>query len=408
MRDPDVDAGPAVGPEASIRLARRVLADPGDVLRTRAWDVDEVSVPVGHHVLWGHPPGRDPGLLVRAVRRRRAIRALRRGDRGLAAVAVLRVRAPGVHPPGATEWLRRAVVDGVWVHARRPDAPASPLDRIHRELRLEVVGPPRLVTGGGVLQAVVTGDVPALLRVGVAGTGADPSAAVDVLEVLAPVPGVPAPRLLGHGELDDLAWTLEEQLPGHAPRRLSRSVVHDVVAALGAMPVGTRPASVRPTASALARVLPGRAGRLDDVATAVDAALAGLPAVRAHGDLWLRNLLVHGGRLSGIVDWDGSRPDGVPGVDLLHLVATDLRARRREGLGRVWSRRPWDARRFVDGLAGAWPADAPAPRAVVREAIGVAWWLEAVAGTVGRVPARARDPRWLADEVDAVLARVTT
>jgi Phosphotransferase enzyme family len=42
--------------------------------------------------------------------------------------------------------------------------------------------------------------------------------------------------------------------------------------------------------------------------------------VLVHGDYWLNNVLFSEGRLTGVVDWDHSRPGGCAGLDALHLA----------------------------------------------------------------------------------------
>jgi hypothetical protein len=146
----------------------------------------------------------------------------------------------------------------------------------------------------------------------------------------------------------------------------------------------------------LATLLPDRADVLREVAHSLRGALRGLPSVLRHGDLWIGNLLVDAGRLSGVVDWDAWDPGAVPGADLLHLHATSRRIAERCELGDVWMGRPWrDAayRSLLDPTAASIPEDV----------LAIAWWAGEVRGTVSRHPTRAVDEGWLAVNVDAVL-----
>ena len=54
------------------------------------------------------------------------------------------------------------------------------------------------------------------------------------------------------------------------------------------------------------------------------------PAVLAHGDYWFSNLLFEPGssQVSGLIDWERSRPDAVAGFDALHLVMFSFAAWR--------------------------------------------------------------------------------
>ncbi|HEX4155395.1 MAG TPA: phosphotransferase [Acidobacteriaceae bacterium] len=45
-----------------------------------------------------------------------------------------------------------------------------------------------------------------------------------------------------------------------------------------------------------------------------------LPRDLAHGDFWLGNVLFHGDTISGIIDWEWARKDGVRAVDGLYLL----------------------------------------------------------------------------------------
>lgn len=81
----------------------------------------------------------------------------------------------------------------------------------------------------------------------------------------------------------------------------------------------------------------------------------------AHGDFWIRNLLLplpHAGALlSGVVDWGGWRPEAPPYRDLFHLLATYARAYPWAG----YRRRP-----LAHALDGAFLAATPLSRAVRR------------------------------------------
>ncbi len=154
---------------------------------------------------------------------------------------------------------------------------------------------------------------------------------------------------------------------------------------------------------AAARV-PSRAGAFTRLADDLAAETAGMPAILRHGDLWTGNLLVDGGMLTGIVDWDAADPTGLPGADLLQLVATDLRRREHRSLGAAFLARPWDATPFRAAAADYWPASGIEPTPRLIELTGIAWWAAEVHGTVARLPQRAADEGWLAANVDPVLA----
>jgi aminoglycoside phosphotransferase (APT) family kinase protein len=151
-------------------------------------------------------------------------------------------------------------------------------------------------------------------------------------------------------------------------------------------------------------LLPTRAGALRALAERVAPALAALPAVQRHGDLWTGNLLVHRGRLAGIVDWDAAHPAGVPGADLVQLHGAEARRRARLPLGAAVLERTWRSPAFASATTGYWRAVGLAPDPATLDLAGVAWWATEVRHTLVRLPHRAADAAWIAANVDAVLA----
>jgi hypothetical protein len=57
-----------------------------------------------------------------------------------------------------------------------------------------------------------------------------------------------------------------------------------------------------------------------------------LPAEMSHGDLWFGNVLFIGSSVTGIVDWEWARMDGVKVVDLLHLLLMSYAFFRNVGI----------------------------------------------------------------------------
>jgi hypothetical protein len=197
-------------------------------------------------------------------------------------------------------------------------------------------------------------------------------------------------------------WVLEELLPGRRPAALTAGLTGQVAAFLAALPAsGDLP---RPADDA-AVVAPVAGASDGAVHAAADAVAASPPAGRAglgHGDLWTGNVLVDGERLTGVVDWDSWSPARLPGVDLLHLLATERRISTRAALGEVWLQRPWDDPVFVAAAVEHWPDWGGDPAA--RRLVGVAWWLGQLAGDLRRNPALGDDGRWVARNVTAVAA----
>jgi hypothetical protein len=239
-------------------------------------------------------------------------------------------------------------------------------------------------------------DADAVLRVGVAGAPGDPARGAAALAHLSPI-SLPVPRLLATGEAAGASWTLETVLPGRRPPEISVEVARDAAGLCAALPPGNGPpAAPRRDLEVLSTLLPERADVLRELAHSLRGVLRGMPSVLRHGDLWIGNLLVEAGRLSGVVDWDAWDPGAVPGADLLHLHATSRRIAERCELGEIWMRSPWRDEAYRSLLD-------PTAASIPEDVLAIAWWAGEVRGTVSRHPARAVDERWLAVNVDAVL-----
>jgi hypothetical protein len=134
-----------------------------------------------------------------------------------------------------------------------------------------------------------------------------------------------------------------------------------------------------------------------------------VPTAWVHGDLWLGNLLLdsRAERIVGIVDWDSAVAEGLPLVDLLHLVVTTRAAVERAhfgtAVGEVLDGRPWtgDELRLLGG-DGRTSSD----RAVPLEAGVLLMWLGHVGAVLGKRQTLPSDRRWLQHNVDAVLGRL--
>ena len=216
----------------------------------------------------------------------------------------------------------------------------------------------------------------------------------------------PWPRVRsGDGTAAGASWTVESLLPGRRPAGLAPQLVRQVAAALAAFPrTDGPPLALEADLRGIVARVPSRAERTARLAESIAAEVADLPAVLRHGDLWTGNLLVADGTLSGIIDWDAAHPAGVPGSDLVQLVATELRGRQRRSLGAAYVARPWDSTEFRVAAADYWPAIGIEPSPRLIELAGLAWWAAEVNGTVSRLPHRATDERWLTSNVDPVLA----
>jgi hypothetical protein len=364
------------------------------------------TLPADVAVVWGRLANGSQHPLRQAVERELELRALRAAlPPRLHVTAVHRLPAPGARA-GVRGWARGILRAGLVVEVAPPDAGPRILDAV-----AQVAGAERLEralqagAGGTVLvRARMASGARGLLRVTRAGTSGDPAAQADTLEHLATA-GVPlAPRPLGRGVLAGASWTAEKLLPGRRPRRVTPGLLHEAARACGRLPISdAAPTALVDDLLGAAAVLPRYAKDLRRLADRLRPRLDGIPAVQRHGDLWAGNLLVDRGRLTGIVDWDAAHSCGVPGADLVHLVATDVRRRRRLPLGRAVLELPWRASTFTAATAEYWWALDIAPRRALLDLAGVAWWASEIHHTLVRFPQRRTDERWVAENVAAVL-----
>lgn len=376
------------------RLADRRLASDVDVL------------------LWGRAPlssaGSTLAVLRAALSREMTLR--RGGPR--APAGMRRTAAYRLPPPARTTGivrtaLRSAVTSGALVEFRRPGAGPRVLDAVMQAAggSAGLAGFRPGSGGAAIARTALRDGTPVLLRLAPVGSPGDPEPGTAALSRLhaARVRAVPLPR--GRGVTAGASWSAETLLQGRRPRRLTRGLALQVVRFCAQLPsTDTAPTALGLDLRRIAAVLPDRAGRLLRLAADVEPDLRRTHAVLRHGDLWAGNLLVTGVRLVGVVDWDAWHPAAVPGADVLQLLATALRHRTGRELGAVWLERPWrrdDYARLAREYARALGA---APRDLLEQVVGVAWWAGEVAGTLGRHPERAVDERWLAVNVDPVLA----
>jgi len=283
-------------------------------------------------------------------------------------------------------------------------ASARGVDRVAAACGASLQGGVRVGAAGVVLVNAIIDGCPALVRI--AGTESQLATHRTALTRLGgKVEGVP--RLLGAGSSATTAWTAEMLLPGHRPRRLSRQLFADAVAFECALPRADHDAAAtaRPDLARLGEMFPRHAARLGQLADATDDRLRHVPSVIAHGDLWSGNLLVADGRLSGVADWDAYSDQAVPGVDLLHLFATDVALRRRGPRGSVVHEQPWAEDDFRAATCCYWEALGIRPTWSLLASVGVAWWARQTAADVRRNPSLCENTSWVTANVDSVVSR---
>ncbi|MGA8211316.1 MAG: phosphotransferase, partial [Nocardioidaceae bacterium] len=317
-------------------------------------------------------------------------------------------RTVPLRPPVMRPSLRTAVrgwlASGVAIVDADFPAPGSPMAAVAGQAGVRFPSVALWLGSGGVLVApALMGRLPVMLRVFPPGTGEGHAHAVSTLTRLRGLAGQGlVPALHGSGRTDGLDWLVETRLAGTRPRRLTQRLASEAVDFTSTLPLP--PGPVVGAEQRLPQVLDaGTADRLAAVGRAASSCWSGVPAVGTHGDLWLGNLLADHGALSGVVDWDAYRGDVVPGLDLVHLLATEERLRQRRSMGAELLSRPWEreplrslGRRYFSALGVHLDEDR-------WTATGNAWWLGQVASTLTRTPALARDARWMQANVVSVL-----
>jgi aminoglycoside phosphotransferase (APT) family kinase protein len=374
------------------------------------WSFDPTVLSSGAGaVVWVHGADRSPfpGAAQRAAARTAALRSLGRhlppGWRvaGIHALPPRQVRAGGLRAR-----LAAAVRAGAVVELTSGPPGGRVLDAVAAAAGAGAA--PRRVhfgAGGALVARVTLGDgTAAVLRAGRAGTAADPAPLAVTLRHLAAAGVACVPVPLAEGTTAGVSWLAESRLPGRPPRRLTAALARQVAEACGSFPAtGRPPTALADDLAGVADRLPGRAAAVSSLAEHIETATGAWPGVLRHGDLWLGNLLVERGRLTGVLDWDGAHPAAVLGTDLVHLVATDALVRRGVPFGATFLDRPWLSGEFRRLSAPYWAARGVRPDAGLLELAGIAWWAAAIHGTLTRFPVRATDRRWLAANVDSVL-----
>ena len=303
------------------------------------------------------------------------------------------------------------------VVATRGPAPVTALEAAMADVGRALGSPVELVRPR-VVGVLVLETPEAVVRVAVGPAAAEIDGAADALTALrAAEPAATVvdrlPTILARGRSGLAEWSAERRLPG-APASfpLEDWLLVDAVDFLvelhavgggGEMPLAAQ-------AETVASVCGDEEAReLRRLAAALMDELASLPLGFVHGDFWLRNLLVEGRRLVGVVDWDSGGPGRLPLVDLLQLLVVAREPLRPHDWGPAVVHRllPWadaggdDAGRTYCRRIGFEP-----DRRVLR-ALVAAYWLDRLAYQLLRHPTRARRPEWVQRSVSGVLRALT-
>lgn len=380
---------------------------PGVVVRAgEEWRLEDADAAA---IVWGREPTSTrvgPKLVRYAFNRERALTQLcRRPPARLSLSGVHRWYYAFVearHLPATVSRLRGGAVVEL---AREPGAPRV-LDAAPRAAGVSTRLARFHIGSGGqiVARALLDTGQNAVLRVARAGSPADPARQASALERLAPLEIAHVPHPLGQGYAGLTSWTAESRLAGRPPAALSPSLVAAVGEFCLRLPRAARPPEAfAADMSALVRHLPRLADDLLELEARTAPVIADLPSVLRHGDLWRGNLLVDHERLIGVVDWDTWHPDGVPGTDLLHLVAFARALATRRSLAEVLSQRPWEDELFAVATRRYWTEMGFHPSRDILEAIAVASWAGHTVANLDRYPESVSDDVWLGQHVKPLL-----
>ena len=213
------------------------------------------------------------------------------------------------------------------------------------------------------------------------------------------------PALLAEGQTGLARWTVESRVPGRgAAHVLTPKLLEDArafIVRLGQLERGTaRPGLLPEAGETVAGVLGGGLPAVQRLAARAGAVLDRAPTVFGHGDYCSSNLLVEGGRLSGVVDWESAGSGELPLLDLLHLLLLHECQPDVYRWGRAVSThlRPLAARAdgpvaaYLDELGLSFDREE-------REALAVAYWLKRIAYQLSTYGSRGRDRRWVDENV---------
>lgn len=244
-------------------------------------------------------------------------------------------------------------------------------------------------SGGGVRQRGTVHDKPAIARFGLMDSPGDPSWHYRALEEFR-FGEVPEP--IEHGEVHGVAWTLESFRLGHPPRHLSDGAIDQVSDFLAKLPTPLESSDLlAATASELARFSDDVEAVSERLATSFQA----LPSAVNHGDIWSGNLLFEDDRLVGVIDWDSWQPRGIPGIDLIHLYAEDLRRNQGISYGDLVDQSFWSSEPLTRTLARHFAKLGLSWQETLSEELAGAWWMTASTGALQRTPALADNVVWM-------------
>jgi Phosphotransferase enzyme family len=377
---------------------------------------------------WALPPHPAPGIdvliwgrLARNVRP--SLNAIPFVARRELAILRVRARAPGglrlaelhrlppVSRPGRVRrGIRTVALGGVLAELTRGDRPERVIDAV-----AAAAGAPSIDHGlrpsgdGSALGRLVLDDgTLAELRVSRVGHTKDPARGREALLALAAADVALVPKPLRGGTTAGAAWATESVLTGEHVQALTPDLLDQVITFLAALPAGPSDRrAVDDQLTEVAGVFPEHAAALAHVAVASARWGASLPPVLIHGDMWLNNVFVRDDRLSGVFDWDTWHPAGLPGTDVLNLLAAEARTQEGRDIGQLLVEDYWRSTEVLDALGAYFGARGlPFPDTAGLAAIAVGWWASRIAGSLHRARRDVDDAAWTRRNITDALAKV--
>jgi hypothetical protein len=364
-------------------------------------------------VLWGRIARNarpSLGLVPGAIAREVTIAALRAAPPGDLKLAELH-RLPAVRRPGRLRGpIRAAILSGVLAELVRGDRPTRVIEAVVAEAGGIAMEKGLRPSGDGSALATIPmhGGMSAELRVARLGHPKAEHRGYAALLALEAA-GVPfVPRPIAIGTTAGARWATETLLPGRHTLRLTANLVQEVTGLLLHLPEDPSPGlAVADQLGDVALAFPEHAHALETVSAAVERWSAGMPSVLVHGDLWLNNLLVVDGRLSGVFDWDTWHRAGIPGADLLNLLAADERTRSQRDIGPLLVSDFWASPIVVEALRPYFEGRGRSmPDRAGLAAIGTAWWASRIAASLDRGSRPTEHEAWVARNLVAPLDRL--
>lgn len=230
------------------------------------------------------------------------------------------------------------------------------------------------------------------------------------------VPASVAQRIpweLASGTCGIAEWSLESRLPGTRPASIDEPLLRDCLDFLAALhsacPSDADATMLLEQAEVIVDACaPSEARVVGALAERLGRELADLPRGFGHGDFFHGNLLIDGGRLVGVVDWDAAGPRRLPVVDLLHLRLMSMREMADVDWGTSLVRHllPWARAGGGDIIRGYARRSGLTLDPKRLEALVFAYWLDYASYQLRTHLHRFAQPRWIDRNIHQVLRSV--